>query len=65
MNDGQVPSCLTEGIIVLLMKDKSKGTVVGNYRPIDCLPWMLKLLKIIFSEAIYGHFSRQDLLQNV
>ena len=38
------------------MKDKSKGTVVGNCRPIACLPLMWKLLTSIFSEAMYGHF---------
>ena len=46
------------------MKDKSEGTVVGNYRPIACLPLMWKLLASIFSEAIYGHLSCQELLPN-
>ena len=32
MNAGAVPTWMTEGCIVL-MKDKRKGNVVGNYRP--------------------------------
>ena len=28
---------------ILIMKDKSKGTVVGNYRPIACLLLIWKL----------------------
>ena len=64
VNAGQVPTWITEGRTVLIMKDKSKGTVVGNYRPIACLPLMWKLLTIIFSEAMYGHLSSQELLSN-
>ena len=64
VNAGTVPTWMTEGCIVLIMKDKSKGTVVGNYRPIACLPLMWKLLTRIFSEAMYGHLSFQELLQN-
>ena len=46
------------------MNDKSKGTVAGNYRPIGCLPLMWKLFTSIFSEAMYGHLSCQELLPN-
>ena len=31
VNAGQVPTWMTEGHTVLIMKDKNKGTVVGNY----------------------------------
>ena len=62
VNAGAVPTWMTEGRTVLIMKDKSKGTVVGNYRPIACLPLMWKLLTSIFSEAMYGHLSFQELL---
>ena len=48
-NAGQVPMWMTEGRTVLIMNDKSKGTFVGNYRPIACLPLMWKLLTSIFS----------------
>ena len=59
VNTGQVPTWMTEGRAVLIMKDKSKGTVVGNYRPIACLPLMWKLFTAIFSEAMYGYLSCQ------
>ena len=52
---GAIPTWMTEGHTILIMKDKSKGTVVGNYRPIACLPLMWKLFTSIFSEAMYGH----------
>ena len=64
VNTGQVPTRMTEGRTVFIMKDKSKGTVVGNYRQIACLPLMWKLLTSIFSEAMFGHLNCQELLPN-
>ena len=43
-------------------KDKSKGTVASNYRPITCLPLAWKLLTGIFSEEIYRYLEGQELL---
>ena len=57
VNAGVVPTWMTEWYTVLIMKGKNKGTVVGNYRPIACLPLMWKLLKSIFSEAMYGYLN--------
>ena len=59
VNACQVPIWMTECRTVLIMKDKSEGTVVGNYRPITCLPLMWKLLTTIFPEAMYGYLSSQ------
>ena len=36
LDSGFVPSWLTRGRTSLLQKDKSKGNVAGNYRPIIC-----------------------------
>jgi hypothetical protein len=49
VNEGNVPEWMVKGRTVLIQKDKSKGTVVGNYRPIACLPLMWKLLTSIFT----------------
>ena len=38
LDSGFVPSWLTRGRTSLLQKDKSKGNVASNYRPITCLP---------------------------
>ena len=38
LDSGFVPSWLTRGGTSLLQKDKSKGNVASNYRPITCLP---------------------------
>ena len=43
LDSGFVPSWLTRGRTSLLQKDKSKGNVASNYRPITCLPLMWKL----------------------
>ena len=40
LDSGFVPSWLTRGRTSLLQKDKSKGDVASNYRPITCLPFM-------------------------
>ena len=63
VNAGAVPKWMTEGCTALIMKDKSKGTVVGNYRPIACLPLMWKLLTSLFFRS-GGHLSCQELLPN-
>ena len=55
---------MAEGRTVLIMKDKSEGTVVGKCRLIAFLPLMWKLLTSIFSEAMYGHLSSLELLPN-
>ena len=40
LDSGFVPSWLIEGRTALLQKDKSKGNIASNYRPITCLPLM-------------------------
>ena len=57
VNAGVVHTWMTERRTALIMKNKSKGTVVGNYRPIAALPLMWKPLTSILSEAIYEHLS--------
>ena len=57
MNDGQVPTSMTEGCTVTIVNGKSKGTVVGNYRPIVFLQLMWKCLIRTIIEAMYGHFE--------
>ena len=54
LNTGQVPTLMTEGLTVLIVKDKSEATVVENYIAIACLQLMCNVLEIIFSEAVYG-----------
>ena len=45
-----------------MQKDKSKGNIASNYRPITCLPLMWKLLRGVISDQIYGHLDQQNLL---
>ena len=40
LDSGFAPSWLTRGRTSLLQKDKSKGNIASNYRPITCLPLM-------------------------
>ena len=55
LDSGFVPSWLTRGRTSLLQKDKSKGNVASNYRPITCLPLMWKLLTGVIADQIYAH----------
>ena len=57
-----VPSWLTRGRTSLLEKDKSKGTVASNYRPITCLPLTWKLLTGVIADQIYAHVDQEKLL---
>ena len=62
LDSGFVPSWLTRGRTSLLQKDKSKGNVASNYRPITCLPLMWKLLTGVIAEQIYAHLDQEKLL---
>ena len=62
MLSGFVPSWLTRGRTSLLQKDKSKGNVASNYRPITCLPLMWKLLTGVIADQIYAHLDQKKLL---
>ena len=57
LDSGFVPSWLTRGRTSLLQKDKSKGTVASNYRPVSCLPLMWKLLTGVIADQIYVHLD--------
>ena len=57
-----VPEWMTRGKTSLIMKDKEKGPIVSNFRPITCLPLMWKLLTSVLSDAMYEHLEGKGLL---
>ena len=59
---GFVPSWLTRGRTLLLQKDKSKGNVARNYRPITSLSLIWKLSTGAIADQIYIHFDQEKLL---
>ena len=46
----------------MLQKDRSKGNVASNYRPITCLSLMWKLLTGVIADQIYAHLDQEKLL---
>ena len=64
LDSGFVPSWLIRGRTSLLQKDKSKGNVASNYRPIICLPLMWELLTSAITDQIYANLDQETLLQN-
>ena len=58
----EVPDWMTTGRTALLLKEKSKGNKVNNYRPITCLPLMWKLITGIVADEIYNHLEENELL---
>ena len=62
LDSGFVPSWLTRGRTSLLQKDKSKGNVPSNYRPITCLSLMWTLLAGVIADQIYPHLDQEKLL---
>ena len=62
LDSGFVPSWLTKGRTALLQKDKSKGNIASNYRPITCLPLTWKLLTGVIEDQVYGHLVEQKFL---
>ena len=59
---GEVPGWMTTSQTVLLLKYKSKGNEVSNYRPTTRLPLMWKLLAGIIADEIYNHLEDNYLL---
>jgi hypothetical protein len=49
---GVVPEWMTKGRTCLILKDRSKGGLVSNDRPITCLPLMWKLLTGIIGQSV-------------
>ena len=46
----------------MLQKDKGKDNVASNYRPINCLPSMWKLLTCVIADQIYAHLDQGKFL---
>ena len=61
-DSGFMPSWLTRGRTSLLQKDKSKGNVASNHRPITCLPLIWKLLAGVIADQMYAHLDQETLL---
>ena len=59
---GKVSDWVTTGGTVLLLKDKSKGNEMSNYRPITCLQLTWKLLTATVADGICNHLEENDLL---
>ena len=57
-----VPTWMTKGRTVLIIKDKEIGPVATNFRPIMCLSLMWKLLTGVMSDEIYQHLESKRLL---
>ena len=55
LDSGVVHDRLTRGRTVLIQKDKAKGNIASNYRPITCLPLVWELLAGILADEIYDY----------
>ena len=53
---------MNKGQITLIMKDRDKGPIVSNYRPITCLPLLWKVFTGVISNEIYSHPERSNFL---
>ena len=62
LDSGFVHSWLTRGRTSLLQKDKCKGNVASNYRPITYLSLMRKLLTGVIADEIHAHLDQEKLL---
>ena len=62
LDSGFMPSWLTKGRTALLQKDKSKGNIASNYKPITCLPLMWNLFLGVITDHIYGYLDQQKFL---
>ena len=60
ISNHQAPAWMTTGRTALVQKDKNKGNIATNYRPITCLPLMWKLLTGIISERLYNYLEETN-----
>ena len=44
------------------MKNKEKGTIPSNYRPITCLPTTFKLMTTIIDESMLNYLENNSLI---
>ena len=58
----EIPSWIMYGKTVLCQKDPVKRNSVETFRPINCLPFMWKLLTVIISEDVYCFMENENLL---
>ena len=52
LQTGTIEDWMTTGKTTLLIKNKEKGAVLSNYRPITCQPTTFKLMTAFIAEAI-------------
>ena len=60
----EFPSWMNEGKTILCQKNPGRGNAIDNYRPITCLPLMLKLLTGMMSNALYDFMENSGKLPN-
>ena len=54
----RVPDWLIKEQTALIKKDKAKGNIASNYRPITCLTLVWKLLTGILTDEIYDYLEK-------
>ena len=61
LDSGFLPSWLTKRRTALLQKDKSKGNIASNYRPLTCLSLMCNFLLVVITDQICGYLDKHKL----
>ena len=62
LRKGNVPTWMTKGRTVLIVKDPQKGRVPSNFRPITCLAMCWKLLTGMLAGEIYSSMEAKNVL---
>ena len=62
LSSGYVPTWMTKGPTVLIIKDLKKGNNANNYQPNTCLPMIWKLLTGVIAEDLNGFLEHKGLL---
>ena len=62
LTTNQIPEWFTIGRTTLTLKDKEKGNIASNFRPITCLTLILKLCTGMKADELYNHLEEKRLL---
>ena len=62
VNESGIPRWMTTSNTILYQKDPNESRTGDNYRPISCLPLIVKLMTGIISTAMYNCLDSDDRL---
>ena len=62
LKEGSISKWMVTGKTLLIVKEIEKKNTVSNFKPITCLPLLLRLLTAVLADEFYRHLDESNLL---